>query len=151
LELEKRRTGRQHIGEFRGAVDRIVCLDRLRVAEPQDRSGAQEAALGSTELRAGPTPRSWERASLVVARTALLTPLGRVQTVDLASVVGLQSARLAIFTLNGLVHLLAVHRDFNRGRDPQSNLIATYVDHGDDDVISDDDTFIAVTRQDQHC
>ncbi len=63
---------------------------------------------------------------------------------------GFQSARLAILALNGLVHLLAVYRDLDRGRDSQSNLIAAYIHYGDDNVIADDDTFIAVTRQDQH-
>ena len=75
---------------------------------------------------------------------------GGVWTVDLAGVVGFQSARLAILALNGLVHLLAVYGDLDRGRDPQSNLIAANIHNGDDDVIADDDTFVAVSGQDQH-
>jgi hypothetical protein len=69
---------------------------------------------------------------------------------NLASVLGLQSTRLAILALDGLVHLLAVHGDLDRGRDPQSNLITPNIHHGDDDIIADDDTFVAVSGQDQH-
>jgi len=72
------------------------------------------------------------------------------EALDLAGVVGFQSARLAILALNGLVHLLAVHGDLDWGRDSQSNLIAANIHHGDDDVIPNDDAFIAVTGQDQH-
>src|SRR5262249_41617343 len=38
----------------------------------------------------------------------------------------------------------------NWGRDPQSDLITPNIDHGDDDIIADDDTFVAVSGQDQH-
>src|SRR4029077_18180231 len=34
--------------------------------------------------------------------------------------------------------------------DPQPNLIAPDIHHGDDDVIPDDDAFVAVSGQDQH-
>ena len=63
---------------------------------------------------------------------------------------GSRRARLSILALNGLVHLLAVYGDLDGGRDPQSNLIAPDIHHGDDDVIADDDTFVAVSGQDQH-
>jgi hypothetical protein len=76
----------------------------------------------------------------------LLTGAG----IDLAGIVRLKPARLTILTLNGLVHLLSVYRDFDRGRDPQSNLIAANIDDGDDDIIADDYALIAVSGQDQH-
>jgi hypothetical protein len=48
------------------------------------------------------------------------------------------------------VHLQAVHRDLDRGVDPQPDLIAADVYHRNHNVIADDDTLIAVSRQDQH-
>jgi hypothetical protein len=86
----------------------------------------------------------------VAARPARLAPRGRIEAIDLTGIVRFQSARLAILALNGLVHFLAVHGDLDRGGDPQSNLIAANIHHGDDDVIANDDTFIAVTGQNQH-
>jgi hypothetical protein len=80
----------------------------------------------------------------------LFTPWGLIEALDLAGVMRLEAARLAILALNGLVNLLTVHRDLDRGRDPQSNLIAANIHHGDDDVIAYDDAFVAVTGQDQH-
>src|SRR5262245_56431527 len=83
-------------------------------------------------------------------RATNFAPDGRIKAFDLASVLGFQPARLSILSLDGLIHLLAVYGDFDRGRDPQSNLIAPNIHHGDDDVIPDDDTFVAVSGQDQH-
>jgi hypothetical protein len=77
--------------------------------------------------------------------------LGLIEALlDLAGVVGFQSARLAVFALNRLVHLLPVHGDLDWGRDPQPNLIAANIHDGDDDIIAYDDTFVAVSGQDQH-
>jgi hypothetical protein len=90
-------------------------------------------------------------ASGIIGPTAaLFTPWRLIEAVYLARVVGLQAACLAILALNCVVHLLSVHGDLDWGRDPQSNLIAANINYGDDNVIADDDTFIAVTRQDQH-
>src|SRR5262249_42488299 len=86
----------------------------------------------------------------VGATSARFPAGGGVGPLDLASVFGLQSTRLAVFALNGLVPLLPVHRDLDGGRDPQSNLITPNIHHGDDDIIADDDTFVAVSGQDQH-
>ena len=69
---------------------------------------------------------------------------------DLTGVLGVQACRLPVLALNGLVHLLAVHGDFDGGRDPLSDLIAPDIHHGDDDVVTNDDAFVAVSGQDQH-
>ena len=75
---------------------------------------------------------------------------GGGDVLELAGVLGVQSARLTVLALDRLVHLLAVYADLDRGRDPQSDLVAPDIHHGDDDVIADDDAFVAVSGQDQH-
>src|SRR3954462_13992221 len=79
-----------------------------------------------------------------------VAPQWRGEVFELASILGIQACRLTILALNGLVHLLAVHGDLDGGRDPQSNLVAPDIHHGDDDVVTDDDAFVAVSGQDQH-
>jgi len=73
-----------------------------------------------------------------------------VRALDLPGVMRLKPARLAIFALNGLVHLLSVYRDLDGGRDPQSNFIAANIHDGDNNIIANDDTLVAVSGQDQH-
>jgi hypothetical protein len=55
-----------------------------------------------------------------------------------------------ILALNGLVDLSAVNRDVLRGIDTESNLVSTNVDDGHNNVVSDHDALIAMSRQDQH-
>jgi hypothetical protein len=64
---------------------------------------------------------------------------------DLAGVIQLDLGGLLILALNGLVHLAAVNRDFARRLDPEPNLVATHVDDGYDDIVADDDTFVALS------
>ena len=140
-------TGSCQLEMTRGAMVRpaaAFCGVRARLPSPWRKIGRRSYACNSRSC-------DHESASgLIGTSTTLLAPRRLVEAVNLARVVGLQSARLAIFALNGVVHLLAVHGDLDWGRDSQSNLIAANIHHGDDDVIADDDTFIAVTRQDQH-
>src|SRR4029078_6204729 len=82
--------------------------------------------------------------------TTQLAPDGRIEAFDLASFLGFQSARPSVLALDGFIHLFAEYGDLDRGRDPQTNFIAPNIHHGDDDVTSDDDTFVAVSGQDQH-
>ena len=70
-----------------------------------------------------------------------------VEVFELAGVLGVQSARLPVLALDGFVHLLTVYGDFDGGRDPQPNLVAPDIHHGDDDVVTDDDTLVAVSGQ----
>jgi hypothetical protein len=72
---------------------------------------------------------------------------GVPQSFHLTRVLRVQARRLAVLSLDGLVHLLAVHADLDWSRDPQSDLVAPYVHHGDDDVVTDDDAFVAVAGQ----
>jgi len=102
--------------------------------------------LGREEpVGSGPIPPR-EASDAVDSGATQVAPKRRsIQVLDLAGVLGFQSARLTILALNGLVHLLAVYGDLDGGRDPQSDLIAPDVHHRDDDVIADDDTFVAVS------
>jgi hypothetical protein len=63
----------------------------------------------------------------------------------LPGVLGFQATGLSVFSLNGFVHLLPVHADLDWCGNAQSDLITSNVHHGDDDVISYDDTFVSVT------
>jgi hypothetical protein len=96
---------------------------------------------------------TWRRlasSGLFGPRATNVPPHWRGHSFDLACILGIQSARLSILALDGFVHLLAVYGDLDWGRDTQSNLIAPNIHHGDDDVIAYDDTFVAVSGQDQH-
>jgi hypothetical protein len=64
---------------------------------------------------------------------------------DLPGFLGFQATGLSIFALNGFVHLLTMHTDLDGCGDTQSDLITSNVHHGDHNVITDDDTFVAVT------
>jgi hypothetical protein len=106
---------------------------------------------------AGPAPCQQGESALGLASSgffgrgaAQVAPDGRMKAFDLAGFLGVQPARLSILALDGFVHFLAMDGNLDRGRDPQSNLIAPNIHHGDDDVIADDDTFVAVSGQDQH-
>jgi len=104
--------------------------------------------------RSGPAPRiaigRRFSSKVVGSRATEVAPNRRIEVFQLASVLGVQSACLPVFALNGLVHFLAVHGDFDRGRDPQPNLIAPDIHHGDNNVITNDDAFVAVSGQNQH-
>ena len=78
----------------------------------------------------------------------LLAIAGRAA--DLAGVIKLNLRGLAILALNGLVYLAAMNRYFARRLNPESNLVAAYVDDGYDDIVADDDTFVALSGEDEH-
>jgi hypothetical protein len=56
----------------------------------------------------------------------------------------------AVFALNRLVDLLAVHRDRGRGGDSEADLVAADIDDGDFDIVADHDGFIALPRKYEH-
>ena len=120
--------------------------------EPGGTSGRVPIALvGASGTGGGPVPLHSTRPQTLVGPGATdVAPERRVEVFELAGILGVQAARLTILALNGLVHLLAVYGDLDGGRDPQSNLVAPDIHHGDDDVIADDDAFVAVSGQDQH-
>ena len=80
-------------------------------------------------------------------RTGTLCPVAG-RTADLPGVVQLNLRGLAILALNGFVNLAAMNRYFARRLDPEPNLVATYVDDGYDDIVADDDTFVALSGED---
>ena len=54
------------------------------------------------------------------------------------------------FSLNCLVHLLAMNWYVCGRIDAQSNLVTTYVDNRNDDVIANDNALVSMSRKDQH-
>jgi hypothetical protein len=56
----------------------------------------------------------------------------------------------AVFALDRLVDFPSVNRNFPRRFDAQSDLIASHVYDRYDDVIADDDAFIALSGQNEH-
>ena len=53
--------------------------------------------------------------------------------------------------MNGVVHLLPVHRNFLRGDDAEADLVAADLDHRHGDVIVDDNALVFFSGQYQHC
>jgi hypothetical protein len=78
---------------------------------------------------------------------ALTVRLGPVagSAANLAGVVQLNLRGLLILALNGLVHLAAMNRYFARRLDPESNFVAAHIDDRYDDIIANDDTFVALS------
>src|SRR5258708_6901209 len=55
-----------------------------------------------------------------------------------------------VFALDRLVHFLAVYGNLGRRLDAQPHLVTADVHHGDHDVVTDDDAFVALPRQNKH-
>src|SRR5262245_56339682 len=65
-------------------------------------------------------------------------------------VFGPDLGRRAVFPLDRLVNLLAMHRDVRRSRNPDAYLVTSYVDDRDLHIVPDHDRFIALSRKHQH-
>lgn len=48
------------------------------------------------------------------------------------------------------MNLAPVNRHFARGFDPESHLVSADLHHGNDNRLIDDDTFVLLSRQNQH-
>src|SRR4051812_32726420 len=118
---------------------------RVTEAGRPGRRGVVVSELGGRSGEAG-----FDRSDALGPGATEVAPERGAELFELAGVLGGQSARLLVLALDRLVHLLSVHADLDRGRDAQSDLIAPDIHHGDDDVIADDDAFVAVSGQDQH-
>ena len=57
---------------------------------------------------------------------------------------------LLLSLLDRIVDLSAVNRHVLGGVDPQPHLVATYIDHRDDDIVTDDNALVFLSRQDEH-
>jgi hypothetical protein len=68
----------------------------------------------------------------------------------LPRVFGADLGGLLILALYGFVHLATVHRNLARRFDSQPHFVATHVDDRYDDVIANDDTFVALAGEDEH-
>ena len=58
---------------------------------------------------------------------------------------------LNLFPLNGVVDFLAVDGNLFRRLDAQTHLVTADFDHHDGDVITDDDLFVLLAAEYQHC
>jgi len=56
-------------------------------------------------------------------------------------------ASLEILALNRFVYFLAMNGNLGRGVDAEPDFVAAYIDDGDDDVVTDDNTFVALTAE----
>jgi hypothetical protein len=65
-------------------------------------------------------------------------------------ILGFQPRAAQILALNGLVHLLSVHGYFRGRVNAQSHFIAADIDNRDNNVVADNDAFVALSRQDEH-
>jgi len=71
-----------------------------------------------------------------------MTPFGREL---------LLKVRLLLLSLLDLViNLTAVDRHVLGGIDPKPHLVTPYFNHGDDDIITDDNGFVRFAGQDEH-
>jgi hypothetical protein len=60
----------------------------------------------------------------------------------------MELARPAVFSLDGFVNFLPMHRNFERCLDTEPHFVATHIDDGDNNVVTDDDAFITLSRED---
>src|SRR5580700_4630462 len=58
---------------------------------------------------------------------------------------------LDLFPFDGVVNFLAMDGDLFRRLDAQTHLVTADFDHHDGDVITDDDLFVLLAAQYQHC
>ena len=72
------------------------------------------------------------------------------RTADLPRFVQLYLGRLLILALDGFVHFATVHRNFARRLNPEPNFVAAHVDDRYDDIVANDDTFVALSGEDEH-
>jgi hypothetical protein len=54
-------------------------------------------------------------------------------------------ASLDILALNRFVYFLAMHGNLSRGVDAEPDFVAAYIDDGDNNVVTDDNTFVTLT------
>src|SRR6185437_2757227 len=65
-------------------------------------------------------------------------------------ILGIQPRAAQVFALDGFVHLLTVHGYFRGRVNAQSHFIAADIDNRDNNVVADNDAFVALSRQDEH-
>jgi hypothetical protein len=58
--------------------------------------------------------------------------------------------RLSVLALDGFVNFLAMNWDIVGGLDPKSNLVTAYIHDRYDNVVTDHDAFVSMSRQHQH-
>lgn len=85
-----------------------------------------------------------------IRRGNLRSLLLRFASPDVANVFRVQASGAEIFPLDRLVHLLPVDGDFGRSIDSETNFVAADIDDRDDDVVTDDDALVTLSRQHKH-
>src|SRR6185437_10847059 len=77
----------------------------------------------------------------------------RLRGIDLSKtrkILGFHLRRRAVLAADGVIYFFAVDADLFRGIDPQTNLVAADVYHGDLDIVSDHDRLVPLSGQHQH-
>jgi len=74
----------------------------------------------------------------------------RFAAADVPYVFRFEPAGAKVLALDRFVDFLAVDRDLRRRIDAEADLVAANVDDGDNDVITDNDAFVALSRQYKH-
>src|SRR3954454_369943 len=72
------------------------------------------------------------------------------RTANLPSVVGADLRGLLVLALNGFVHFAPMYRNLARRFNAEPHFVAAHVYDGDDDIITDDDTLVALAGKDKH-
>jgi len=55
-----------------------------------------------------------------------------------------------VFPLDGIVHLAAMNGDLAWSLDPKPDLVTADIDYGYNDVVANNDAFIALSGEDKH-
>src|SRR5206468_1737285 len=106
--------------------------------------------LGWGLRRATATTRSTPR-STIVRRTLLLRSFLRADLSDTSGqIFRLHLCGRSVLPADRVVHLFAMNADLLRSIDPEANFVATDINDGDLNVVTDHDRFIALTGQHQH-
>ena len=84
---------------------------------------------------------------IVVHRSLSFTPAWPAEPLGIFS---LQLAGPAVLPLDGLVDLLPVDWDFGGCLNSQTYFITSNVNNGDNDVVTNDDALVTLSREDKH-
>jgi hypothetical protein len=89
--------------------------------------------------------------STIVRRTLLLRSFLRADLPDTSGqIFRLHLGGRSIFSADRVVHFFAMNADLLRSIDSEANFVATNINDGDFNVVTDHDRFIALTGQHQH-
>jgi len=73
-----------------------------------------------------------------------------IRLAELTSFIETDLRGLLVFALNGLVDFAAMYLDLAGGFDAKPNFVATHVDDGYHDIVTDDDALVALSGKHKH-